>query len=123
VPWAGSWDGGKGPTPQDSHRGKTGFSERLPHFNPGALFERQGRLPEALAEYRIAAQLNPRDPETQHNLGSVFLQLGRDAGAESRFSDALQLRPGYVLARRALEHVRRMKVLEMPADANLRLRN
>jgi tetratricopeptide (TPR) repeat protein len=87
------------------------------HFNLGTVHERLGRLDKALAEYQVATQLDPSDPEAQNNLGSVLLQLGRYADAESRFAEALRLRPDYTLAQRALDHIRRLKALSNPSDS------
>jgi tetratricopeptide (TPR) repeat protein len=99
-------------------RGLKANSPYLPdaHYNLGAVLERQGRLPQALLEYQRAARLNPHDPATQNNLGSVLLQLGRYTEAEARFSEALRLDPDYALARRALEHARRMRSLGVTGD-------
>jgi len=58
----------------------------------GYLYERQGRLTDALQPYRNSMELNPR-PHTAHNLGLVLDQIGDWQAAARTMERALQLAP------------------------------
>ena len=58
----------------------------------GLLFERQGRLADALQPYRNSMQIHPR-AATAHNLGLVLDQLGEWQSAAHAMEQALQLQP------------------------------
>ena len=58
----------------------------------GLLFERQGRLADALQPYRNSMQIRPR-AATAHNLGLVLDQLGEWQSAANAMEQALQLQP------------------------------
>jgi Flp pilus assembly protein TadD len=54
----------------------------------------QGRLEEALLEYRAAARLAPDDPQPLNNIGVDLTTLGRAAEAEAQLRRALEIAPG-----------------------------
>jgi protein O-GlcNAc transferase len=53
-----------------------------------------GRLDEAAAEYRLAAQLDPASADAHANLGVVLMEMGQHAEAEAALRRALALSPG-----------------------------
>ena len=63
------------------------------HLNLGTVFQDEGRLNEALAEYRAAAQLAPGYSYVHKNLGSVLDALGRPEEALAEYRLALRLDP------------------------------
>lgn len=65
----------------------------------------QGRLDEAVAQYREGIRLIPNNPEAHCGLGLVLLRLGNAGEAREEFSRALELRPGYQEAQRQLNEL------------------
>jgi Tfp pilus assembly protein PilF len=63
------------------------------HLNLGTAFQDEGRLNEALAEYRASAQLAPGYSVVHKNLGSVLDALGRPKEALAEYRLALQFEP------------------------------
>ena len=55
--------------------------------------EAQGRLPQALDDFRAAARLAPQSAELQHAQGALLVRLGRGREAITAFTRALELRP------------------------------
>ena len=72
----------------------------------GLLFERQGRLSDALLPYRNSMQINPR-AATAHNLGLVLDQLGDWQAAARAMEQALQLQPDLLEALGQLVFIKR----------------
>jgi Flp pilus assembly protein TadD len=65
----------------------------LGHAGLGAIDLIEERLDSALAKLGRAAELNPRDPAVQANLGEALLRAGRFSDASRCFERALQLDP------------------------------
>ena len=59
----------------------------------GRQAEAQGRLPQALEDFRAAARLAPGSAALQHAQGALLARLGRGREAIEAFSTALRLRP------------------------------
>jgi len=72
----------------------------------GYLYERQGRLADAIAPYRTSMELAPR-AHTAHNLALVFDQLGDWQSAAQMMEQALQLEPATYSALSHLAHTKR----------------
>jgi len=72
----------------------------------GYLYERQGRLADALAPYRTSMELVPR-AHTAHNLALVLDQLGEWQSAAHVMEQALQLEPAMYSALSHLVHTKR----------------
>jgi tetratricopeptide (TPR) repeat protein len=72
----------------------------LAHNNLGiALEEIPGRLPEAIAHYQSALQIDPDCAEAHNNLGNAWAQLpGRLPEAAAQYEAALRIRPAYLAA-------------------------
>ena len=66
-----------------------------------ALLE-QKRYPEALSPIENTVRLQPKDPESQHNLGRTCLALGLLKKAEAAFGAALQMKDDYAMAHEGL---------------------
>ena len=62
------------------------------HLHLGASFQEEGRLDEALAEYREAARLSPGFFRVHNSLGSVLDALGRPEEALAEYRLALRLK-------------------------------
>jgi Flp pilus assembly protein TadD len=63
------------------------------HFRKGNLLYRQGRMDEAVREYRAALSLDPSSADAHSNLGSALNGLGRPAEAIVEFRQAVSLAP------------------------------
>ena len=70
----------------------------MSHYNLGAELARQGRLPEAVAEYGKAVALRPAMAEIQSDLGTALVRQGRLAEAITRFEESVRLDPGFANA-------------------------
>jgi tetratricopeptide (TPR) repeat protein len=76
-------------------------AEPLPHFSTAAEYVAAGkrlveqeRYEDALATFRLAADLEPRNPDWHYNMATVQRFLGLLAAAEQSCSTALRFRPG-----------------------------
>jgi tetratricopeptide (TPR) repeat protein len=65
------------------------------HNNQGAQLANQGRLLEAVREFRQAIELVPNFVGAYYNLGRVYMQLKRYKDATQAFAAAVQARPNY----------------------------
>jgi protein O-mannosyl-transferase len=102
--------------------------------NLGLLYEKTGRVEDAIAQYRLALEAKPRAADAHTNLGNVLLAAGRRAEAMTHLREAVQLAPDSSEAwnnlggglteagetREALECYRRATAID-PEDARLRL--
>jgi tetratricopeptide (TPR) repeat protein len=57
--------------------------------NLGLVFEKEGRMPQALEQFRLALELRPRFAASHNNVGTVMLTLGRLQEAEAEFRAAM----------------------------------
>jgi tetratricopeptide (TPR) repeat protein len=65
----------------------------LPHNDLGVAYAREGRVAEALAEFRIAAQFDARYTDAHHNLAVTLLETGDAADALPEFEQVQRLLP------------------------------
>jgi len=63
------------------------------HFNRAKLRWKEGRLPEALEEYRSAIRLNPRYAEAWLNLGTLLRAAGKEEEARRCYERAVSMAP------------------------------
>jgi Flp pilus assembly protein TadD len=70
--------------------------------NQGILFEKQGRLDDALRYYRQAVETNPAFPEAHVNLASILARQGQTDEARAHYEEAVRLRPAFPEARNNL---------------------
>ncbi len=63
----------------------------LPYVHWGNALYQQGKLPEAIAKYQKAIELDPKNALAHHNWGLALAKLGRHAEAEVRSSKAREL--------------------------------
>jgi len=63
------------------------------HSNLGTIFQSQGKLEDAEAEYTVALRIAPDMPETLGNLGSVLLAKGKLEQAVSCYQRAIAINP------------------------------
>jgi len=70
------------------------------------LLGRQGKYPEALAEFRAASLANPKNAMSLGNLGSVYLQLGRVNESMVSLRQSLEIRPNAAAAASMAEALR-----------------
>jgi Flp pilus assembly protein TadD len=75
------------------------------HSNLGAIYGQQGRFSDALAQFEIAVQITPADPEYLTNLATAFAALDRIDDARRALQAALAAAPDYNPARLMLEQI------------------
>ncbi|MBI5182310.1 MAG: tetratricopeptide repeat protein [Nitrospirae bacterium] len=63
------------------------------HFEKGAALEEDGKLDEAIVEYRIAAKLSPDDPDIHFNLGLTYLKKKQNKEAIVEYKKVVELSP------------------------------
>ncbi len=61
--------------------------------NLGVALFQAARLPEAIAQYEAALQIQPDSVEAHNNLGNAFYQSRRVPEAEAQFREALRIEP------------------------------
>ena len=66
--------------------------------NLGTLNSREGRIDEAVGNYRRALQINPLGADTHFNLAVVLDQLKRPDEAVAEYERAVELKPDYPIA-------------------------
>ncbi|HEY4283488.1 MAG TPA: tetratricopeptide repeat protein [Chthoniobacterales bacterium] len=64
----------------------------------GAALYEQGRITEAVENFRAALRLNPQYPDAHNNLGAALFQLGQREQAFEQIREALRLDPNYARA-------------------------
>jgi Tfp pilus assembly protein PilF len=69
------------------------------HNSLGVIAAGEGRLPEAIARWRKAADLDPRDYQTLFNLGATLRRMGRGAEARPYLEGYLRAAPVALEAR------------------------
>jgi tetratricopeptide (TPR) repeat protein len=66
----------------------------IAHINLGVALEQQGKLDEALAEYREAERLAPGRYQVHNNLGNLLANMGKPKEALAEYHEAVRLDPG-----------------------------
>ena len=61
------------------------------HTNLGVALEQQGKLNEALAEYRKAERLAPERYQVHNNLGNLLANMGKSKEALAEYQEALRI--------------------------------
>jgi tetratricopeptide (TPR) repeat protein len=67
----------------------------MAHNNLGSVFDRLGRLPDAIGEYEEALRLKPDFAEAHYNLGIALVRLGRLPEAMGHWEQALRIKPDF----------------------------
>ncbi len=65
----------------------------IAHYNLGNTLDKQGKLDEAIAEYRKALKINPDYAEAHNNLGYVLMTKGEVEKGMKEFQEVERLRP------------------------------
>jgi len=69
-----------------------------PHLRLGAIFVRQGKYQEALAQFTEALRINPDYAEAHANVGAVLIFQRKYQEAFAQFTEALRIKPNYAEA-------------------------
>jgi len=75
------------------------------HSNLGAVYGQQGRYSDAIAQFEVAVQITPRDPEYLTNLATAFQAVGRIDDARKALRAALAVAPDYQPAHVVLQQI------------------
>jgi tetratricopeptide (TPR) repeat protein len=68
-------------------------------YNLGAVYERQNKVPEAIAQLEKIAPYNANEPTLMFELGLLYVRAGRKDDARAAFQQAVLLAPQYANAR------------------------
>jgi Flp pilus assembly protein TadD len=74
----------------------------LAYNNLGNILFQQGRIPEAIEQYRKALRINPRMSEAHNNLGLALAETGHAEEAIDEYEMALKLNPHFATAQENL---------------------
>jgi tetratricopeptide (TPR) repeat protein len=66
-----------------------------PHYNLGAAYQEQGRLDDAVKEYKMAINLEPDFVKAHHNMGLAYERQGRLDDSIKEYQTAIKLKPDY----------------------------
>ncbi len=92
----------------------------LTHYNFGAGFDAEGDVQNALAQYRMAVELDPAYTEAHNNLGSLLSRQGELDEAAVHFREALRLDPDFADAHNNLGNLLASQDILQEADTHLR---
>lgn len=65
----------------------------LVHNNLGSVWQKSGRIDDAIREYQAALKITPESPLARNNLGSAFFEQGKVAEAIQEFRRVLSYHP------------------------------
>jgi tetratricopeptide (TPR) repeat protein len=68
------------------------------HTDLGSALVKQGRISEAMEEYKIALGINPQYLEANNNIGILLARQGQTADAIGYYQKALEIKPDFVEA-------------------------
>jgi tetratricopeptide (TPR) repeat protein len=90
----------------------------------GLAYTEQGRIDEAIEQYRSAIRLKPDYPEAHNNLGNAFFNQGRIDEAIEKYRSAIRLKPGFADAHNnlGLAHVEQGRIDEAIEQYHLAIR-
>ncbi len=72
------------------------------YFNLARIYEQQGKIPQAVEEYRRALDIRPEFVDAHNNLGGLYLQQGKVDLAIRAFREATRLEPRVAIYQRNL---------------------
>jgi Flp pilus assembly protein TadD len=75
------------------------------HNNLGAVYGEESRFSDAIAQFEVAVQITPNEPEYLTNLGVALAASGRIKEARTELNAALTAAPDYEPARLALRRL------------------
>ena len=81
-----------------------------PYISLGWSLQEEGRLSEAVEQYRTAVRLQPEAVMAQINLGGIHEELGEMAAAEAAFRTAARIQPNFGLAHARLGNLLRAQL-------------
>jgi len=74
--------------------GCSSYSPLDSHYNRGVEFYDDGRLPDAIREYRLAIEDDPSNVRARYNLAVCFHDQGKKADAATEYEEVLKRDPG-----------------------------
>lgn len=99
---------------------KSSSESYLAYNNRGRIYERQGKLDLAVADYRQAIRINPQYAKAHKNIAMIYERLGDISSAIEAYSKAVEVKPNYsgVYNNRALLYMKLGKMDLALADYN-----
>ena len=73
------------------------------HYEQGRIYQRQGRLDDAIAEFQEAISIKPNYAEAHNNLGVTYQFQNRFDEAIAEFQQAISINPNYTQAQNNLK--------------------
>ena len=71
----------------------------------GAILEAQGKLDEAISEYRMCIEYRPDNPNAYYSLGRTLERQGKPGEAIEQYRAALEVDPAHQPAAQACERL------------------
>jgi Tfp pilus assembly protein PilF len=72
------------------------------YFNLARIYERQGKIDEAIEQYELALDIRPEYVDARYNLGMLYLQQGKTNRAIEQFTAATRLNPKIAVYQQSL---------------------
>lgn len=69
------------------------IQEALEHYKKASQLDEEGKVDEAIVEYRISIKLNPADPDAHFNLGLAYLKKKQNKEAIGAYKKVVELSP------------------------------
>jgi protein O-mannosyl-transferase len=73
-------------------------NNEMAHYNLGNALYHQGRVDEAIPQYRETLQINPGNANACYNLGRALFQKGKVDEAITQYQKTLQIQPDFAVA-------------------------
>lgn len=69
------------------------IAEAAAHYSKASQLDEEGKVDEAIVEYRISIKLNPADPDAHFNLGLAYLKKKQNREAIGAYKKVVELSP------------------------------
>ena len=93
----------------------------MAHFNLANQLEREGNLPEALANYNRAVEVDPTFTDSRFNRADLLVNMGRPEEAVADYSEGLKLDPDNAIAQNGFGIL--LRKMGDPAKATVHFQN
>ncbi len=81
-----------------SEKEESVMADAQTHLNSGVTYRKQGKIEDAIAEYKTAISINPNYALAHYNLGNVYREQGELDEAIAEYKVAISINPNYASA-------------------------